>query len=66
MLKLLKNEKGGMILGVQSASTLPGEEEISAPFFKEGVGKKVWRHSKESFREMWKSIAVSEGVEVRV
>jgi hypothetical protein len=68
MLQLLKTEKGKicMIIGAQSASTLPGEEEISAPFLKGGVVKKVWRHIKESFREMWEGVAVSEGVEVGV
>jgi head-tail adaptor len=66
MLKLLKNEKGSMIIGAQSASTLSGEEEISTPFLKEGVVKKVWRHSKESFREMWESIAETEGENLRV
>jgi hypothetical protein len=66
MLQLLKTEKGSMIIGAQSASTLSGEEQISAPFLKEGVVKKVWRHSKESFREMWEGIAVSEGENLRV
>jgi hypothetical protein len=65
MLKLLKNEKGGMTIGAQSASTLSGEEEISTPFLKEVVVKKVWRHSKESFREMWESIAETEGENLR-
>jgi hypothetical protein len=45
----------------QSASTLSGEEEISAPFL-----KKVWRHSRESFREMWESIVMSEGDNLRI
>jgi hypothetical protein len=33
---------------------------------KEGVVKEVWRHSKESFREMWESIVVSEGENLRI
>jgi hypothetical protein len=66
ILKLVKNEKGSIIIGAQSASTLPGEEGISAPFLKEGVVKKVWRHSKERFREIWESIMESEGVELMV
>jgi hypothetical protein len=50
-----------LIIGAQSASTLPGEEEISALFLKEGVVKRVWRHIKESFREMREGVAVNEG-----
>jgi hypothetical protein len=65
MLKLLK-EKGGIIIGAQSASTLTEKEEIAAPFWKEGVVKRVWRHSKESFRRIWEESVKSERKELRV
>ena len=66
ILKLLKREKGSTVIGAQSASVNAGEEHLKAPFLKEGVEKVVFRHSKETFRELWEEAARLEDVEVSI
>jgi len=66
MLKLLKPKAGSMVIGAQTGSTQSGEVTIKAPFLKEGNEKKVYRHSKDSFRKMWEQVAESEGVKLEV
>lgn len=54
-----------MVIGAQSGSTKSGKVTIKAPFLREGA-EKVFRHSKESFREMWEEVVEREGVTLEV
>ena len=63
MLRLLKAEKGALIVGALTGSTVPGEGKLGPPFFREGGVKTVFKHSEDSFREMWGEIADSEGLD---
>lgn len=66
VLRLLKPAKDSLIIGAQSGTAKAGESELKAPFLKEGVVRKMWRHNKESFREMWELAGKNEGVELNI
>ncbi|KAL8718594.1 MAG: hypothetical protein Q9225_004279 [Loekoesia sp. 1 TL-2023] len=56
ILKLLKNQQGSMIIGAQTGSIEPGELVLKPPFVAEGEERSIYRHSIETFIEMWKDI----------
>lgn len=66
ILKLLVREKGSMIIGVQSGTTQPGELVLKPPYIAVGEEKSVYRHSKETFLDMWKIVGSDEGLELDV
>ncbi len=66
ILRLLKAVKGSLVIGAQSGTAEAGESELKAPFLKEGVVRKMWRHNKESFREMWELAGKEEDVELSI
>ena len=66
ILKLLSRKPGSMVIGAQTGSTEPGEQAIKPPFVAKGEHKSVFRHSLETFREMWKIVEQDEGVHLKV
>ncbi|CZR51749.1 uncharacterized protein PAC_01626 [Phialocephala subalpina] len=66
VLLLLSAEPGSMIIGAQTSSTEDHEEVLSTPFLKEGVVRKVFRPSKETFKQMWQEAALDMGIGVKV
>ena len=54
IVKLLKNEKGVLVLGTQVGSTQPKD----VPF---GEAKNVFRHDEKTFEELWKEVGEKTG-----
>jgi hypothetical protein len=59
IVKLLKNEKGVLVLGTQVGNTKPKD----VPF---GAAKKVFRHDEKSFEELWKEVGEKTDTEWKV
>lgn len=57
---------GSWIVGVQTASIEPGELKIGPPFVKEGETRTTYRHSKETFAQMWKEVAMDAGKKIEI
>lgn len=55
-----------MIIGVQTGTTQPGELVLKPPYVAVGEEKSVYRHSKETFLDMWKIVGSDEGLELDV
>jgi hypothetical protein len=53
ILNLLSSKPGSCIIGSQTGSVNPREFPIGPPFAKMDEKKSVYRHSVETFREMW-------------
>lgn len=66
ILKLLKIEKGVMVVGAQTASTQDVEEVLGEPFLKEGFVRNVFRPSQETFKRMWDEAAEELGISIKV
>lgn len=66
ILKLLSRKPGSMVIGAQTGSTTPGEQVLKPPFIAEGAHKSVFRHSADTFTEMWKIVEQDEGVRLKV
>lgn len=66
ILKLLVRAKGSMIIGLQTGTTQPGELVLKPPHVAVGEEKSVYRHSKETFLDMWKIVGSDEGLELDV
>ncbi|KAM0796363.1 hypothetical protein BDR22DRAFT_900139 [Usnea florida] len=66
ILNLLSPKPGSMVIGAQSGSTQPGEVLLKPPHVADGEEKRIYRHSLESFREMWGKVGKEEGVELKV
>ncbi|MCJ1478663.1 hypothetical protein MMC13_007344 [Lambiella insularis] len=62
ILKLLRPQAGSWVVGKQVGSVKPREWPLRPPFVREGEEKNVWRHSVETFREMWEEVGREEGV----
>jgi hypothetical protein len=59
IVKLLRNEKGVLVLGTQVGSTKPKD----VPF---GEAKKVFRHDEKSFEKLWKEVGEKTDTEWKV
>jgi hypothetical protein len=59
IVKLLRNEKGVMVLGTQVGNTKPKD----VPF---GEAKKVFRHDEKSFEKLWKEVGEKTDTEWKV
>lgn len=59
IVRLMKNEKGALVLGTQLGSIKPKE----VPF---GTAKKVFRHDEKSFEALWKVVGDMTGSEWKV
>ena len=59
IVRLLKNEKGVLVLGTQVGNTKPKD----VPF---GAAKKVFRHDEKSFENLWKEVGEKTGSEWKV
>lgn len=59
IVRLLKNDKGVIVLGTQVGSTKPKD----VPF---GTGKNVFRHDQKTFEELWKGVGEKTNTEWEV
>jgi hypothetical protein len=66
MLRLLKNVPGSIVFGTQTGRLDAGELVLQPPMCEPGEHKTVFRHSKESMKEMWERIAKGVGIKVNV
>jgi hypothetical protein len=51
--RLLKHERGAMIIGNNTGQTDEGEIELKPPFIVAGEERVLWRQSRESMRDFW-------------
>ncbi len=66
LLGLLAAAPGSMLVGAQTATVRPGEHVLRPPFVKEGEHKTIFRHSRETFRQMWDEVARETGAALKV
>ena len=66
ILKLLSSKPDSWIIGAQTGSVKPRDFPLKPPFVKEGEKRSVYRHSVETFREMWVEVAVAEKVKLDI
>ena len=64
ILKLLKRDTGSLLIGASTGSVNPGEQTFKPPLVVEE--KSVFRHSKETFVQMWNKVGEELGVRVKV
>lgn len=66
ILKLLKPQAGSWVVGTQTGSVLPRDFPLKPPLVAEGEERSVWRHSMETFREMWEEVGREVGVKLDI
>ncbi|MCJ1382012.1 hypothetical protein MMC17_005124 [Xylographa soralifera] len=66
ILNLLKPRPGSWIIGAQSGSINPRHFPLRPPFVAPGEERSVYRHSVETFREMWEEVGKEEGLALDV
>lgn len=64
ILKLLKPEKGSLLIGASTGSVKPGEEWYKPPLVPQE--RSIYRHSNETFVQMWNEIEEDLGIRVKV
>ena len=66
ILKLLSRKPGSMVIGAQTGSTQPGEQVVKPPLVAEGEYRTIYRHSDETFVEMWRLVGKEAGIDLKV
>ena len=68
ILRLLSHRPGSLILGSQAGVRPPMEQPLKPPFDKteNGETRTIYRHSPDSFAELWRRAGAFAGVPVRV
>ena len=66
MLSLLRQEPGSFILGTSMGSILPRETDIKPPMVQEGTHMTIFKHSRDTMRQMWERVGHAAGMELRV
>lgn len=66
ILRLLSQKPGRVVIGAQTGSTEPGEHVLKPPFAVEGQWKTVYRHSQQTFTEMWKLVEKDESTQLKI
>jgi hypothetical protein len=66
MLRLLKNAPCSTIFGTQTGRLDAGEFALQPPMCEQGEHKTIFRHNKETMKEMWEKAAMSAGRRVQV
>lgn len=56
MVKLLDPQKGSCVVGTQTGAVQAGEYPLGPPYVKKMGDAVAWRHSRESFIEMWEKV----------
>ena len=62
ILRLLKTQPGSWILGAQAGSINPRQFPLRPPFVAPGQERSVYRHSVETFRNMWEEVGAEEKI----
>jgi len=66
MLRLLKNAPHSTVFGTQTGRLDAGELVLQPPMCEPGEHKTIFRHNKETMKEMWEKVAKSAGIKVQV
>ena len=66
ILKLLCPKPGSMIVGAQTGSTQAGELVLKPPYVAEGEERSIYRHSLDTFEQMWREVEKDAGVNLDV
>jgi hypothetical protein len=66
MLRLLKNAPHSTIFGTQTGTLDAEELVLQPPMCEPGEHKTIFRHNKETMKEMWEKVAKSAGIKVQV
>lgn len=66
ILNLLSTKPGSIIIGAQTATTKPGEQNLVPPFVKPGEHKSVFRQSRETFTQMWEGAGKDKGIPLKI
>ena len=66
ILKLLKPQKGSMIIGSQAGLTEPKRLQLQPPHVNPGEERYLYRHSPDSFRKMWHQVQEDETLSLKV
>jgi hypothetical protein len=66
ILRLLKDAPQSTIFGTQTGTLHAGELVLQPPMCEPGEHKTIFRHNKETMKEMWERVARSAGMEVQV
>jgi hypothetical protein len=66
MIRLLKTAPHSTIFGTQTGTLDAGELVLKPPMCEPGEHKTVFRHSKDTMKEMWERVARSAGTKVEV
>ena len=66
ILKLLKRQKGSLIIGSQTGNEQPHDLPLKPPFCAEGEKRSVYRHNPESFKKLWMDVASEVDVPLEV
>lgn len=64
IVRLLKPGKGGLLIGCSTGSVNPGEQCLKPPLVPEE--RSIFRHSTETFVQMWNKIEEDLGIKVKV
>ena len=62
----LRAQKGSVVMGMQTGTIKPGEMVLKPPMCLPGEHKTVYRHSVETMKEMWESVAKEANVKIKV
>jgi hypothetical protein len=66
ILRLLKSTEGSLVFGTQTGTMDPGELALKPPLCEPGERKTIYRHSKDTMKDMWEKAAKAVGFEVKV
>ncbi|EPE32083.1 S-adenosyl-L-methionine-dependent methyltransferase [Glarea lozoyensis ATCC 20868] len=66
ILKLLRQSPGSLVVGTQTGTAKPGEFTVKPPLCEPGEQKVVYRHSKETMRDMWMRAGMMVGMSLDV
>ena len=66
IMQILSPKPGSWVIGAQTGSIAPREFPLRPPFVAPGQEKTVYRHSVETFKQMWEDVAKSEGLNLDI
>jgi SAM-dependent methyltransferase len=66
ILRLLRNAPLSIVFGTQTGRLDAGELVLQPPMCEPGEHKTIFRHSKDTMKEMWEKVAKSTGMKVQV
>lgn len=62
----LRAQKGSVVMGMQTGTVKPGEMMLKPPMSLPGEHKTIYRHSQETMKEMWETVAKKANINIKV